>query len=128
LGDLITEKSGCESIRLLALGGMRISQLAFVGKESGRIPMAKTKISKRSLSNLRPAKKQKNPKYTRNTGASWSNEDMRELKTMARGNTPTRVIGLKLQRSETSIRSKAQREGISLKPANQSPYTRQKRK
>jgi hypothetical protein len=46
---------------------------------------------------------------------------------MARANTPTRVIGLKLQRSETSVRSKAQREGISLKPANRSPYTRRKR-
>lgn len=90
--------------------------------------MAKAKVSRRSLANLRPAKKKKNPKYTRHTGTSWSAQDLRDLKTMARSNTPTRVIGLKLQRSETSVRSKAQREGVSLKPANQSPYNRRKRK
>ena len=89
--------------------------------------MPKAKISKKSLANLRPAKKKKNPKYTRHTGTAWSAQDMRELKAMAKQNTPTRVIGLKLQRSETSVRSKAQREGVSLKPANQSPYNRRKR-
>ena len=90
--------------------------------------MAKSKISKRSLANLRPAKKKKNPKYTRHTGAAWSARDLRDLKAMAKGNTPTRVIGLKLQRSVASVRSKAQREGISLKPTNQRPYNRRKRK
>jgi hypothetical protein len=40
------------------------------------------------------------------------------------GNTPTGVLSLKLQRPEAAIRSKAQREGISLKPANRSPYNR----
>lgn len=84
-------------------------------------------ISKHSLANLRPAKKKK-PKYTRRTGTYWSPQDMRDLKAMAKSNTPTRVIGLMLQRSETSVRSKAQREGISLKPANQSPYNRRKGK
>jgi hypothetical protein len=31
-------------------------------------------------------------------------------------------MGLKLGRSEASVRSKASHEGISLKPVNQSPY------
>lgn len=86
------------------------------------------KPSKKSLANLIPAKKKKNPKYTRHTGAPWTGAELQELKSLARHNTPTRVIGLKLQRSETSIRSKAQREGVSLKPANQSPYNRRKKK
>lgn len=90
--------------------------------------MAKARVSKRSLANLRPAKRKKNPKYTRHTGLAWSAQDVRDLKSMAKSNTPTRVIGLKLQRSETSVRSKAQRERISLKPANQSPYNRRKGK
>ena len=85
------------------------------------------KVSKRSLANLVPAKKKANPKYTRQTGTSWTAAQVKELKSLARANTPTRVIGLKLQRSETSVRSKAQREGISLMPANQSPYNRRKR-
>ncbi|MGA9795150.1 MAG: hypothetical protein WBQ17_06385 [Rhizomicrobium sp.] len=77
------------------------------------------KISRKSLANLRPAKNKKNPKYTRQTGTRWTPAHIREFKTMVKQNTPTRVIGLKLQRSEASIRSKAQREGLSLKPTNQ---------
>ena len=61
-------------------------------------------------------------KSTRNTGNRWSPEDERELKKLAKGNTPTRVIGLKLGRTEDSIRSKAQKLKVSLKPTNQSPY------
>jgi hypothetical protein len=34
---------------------------------------------------------------------------------------------VKLQRPVTAIRSKAQREGISLRPVNQSPYNRRSR-
>jgi hypothetical protein len=63
-------------------------------------------------------------KSTRNTGKAWSPSHVIELKTLARGNTPTRVIGLKLGRTEDAVRSKASAEGISLKPNNQSPYNR----
>lgn len=67
------------------------------------------------------------PSYTRNNNKNWSAGDVRELRRLARENTPTRVIGLKLGRSEISVRGKAQREGISLKPANRSPYSRRRR-
>jgi len=43
---------------------------------------------------------------------------------LAKGNTPTGVISLKIGRTETAIRGKPQREGISLAPANRSPYNR----
>lgn len=61
-------------------------------------------------------------KSTRNTGNPWTPSDVRELRRLAAGNTPTRVIGLKLGRTEDSVRSKAAEERISLKPTNQSPY------
>ncbi|MGN6461050.1 MAG: hypothetical protein ACTHLY_07555 [Pseudolabrys sp.] len=64
------------------------------------------------------------PKYKRNLNKPWSAGDVRTLRSLARQNTPTRVIGLKLGRTEISVRGKAQREGISLRPANRSPYTR----
>ena len=51
-----------------------------------------------------------NPKYTRDKNKNWSASDVRRLRQLARDNTPTRVIGLKLGRSETSVRGKAQRE------------------
>ena len=53
-----------------------------------------------------------------NQGKPWTKSDVRTLEKLADGNTPTRVIGLKLGRTATSVRSKAQREGISLKPVN----------
>lgn len=61
-------------------------------------------------------------KSTRNTGNPWSPDEVEELRQLARGSTPTRIIGLKLGRTETAVRSKASAEGISLKPTNQSPY------
>lgn len=67
------------------------------------------------------------PKYTRNTGKPWTSADLKQLRELAKENTPTRVIGLKLGRTETAIRSKAKSEGISLKPTNQSPYNRRKK-
>lgn len=56
----------------------------------------------------------------------WTTQDVRELRTLAKENTPTRVIGLKLGRTESSVQAKASQEGISLKPTNQSPYSRRK--
>jgi len=62
-----------------------------------------------------------------NHGKHWSRSDVRQLKTLAKENTPTRVIGLKLSRTEDAVRGKASEEGISLKPTNQSPYNRRKK-
>jgi len=56
----------------------------------------------------------------------WTPAEIRTLKQLARENTPTRVMGLKLGRTPSSIYQKARAEGISLKPTNQSPYNRQK--
>ena len=61
-------------------------------------------------------------KSTRNTGKTWQPGDVRQLRQLAKQNTPTRVIGLKLRRTEAAVRTKAAEEGISLKPTNQSPY------
>jgi hypothetical protein len=65
-----------------------------------------------------------NTKYKRNLREPWSSQDVRTLRQLARENTPTGVISLKMGRTETAIRGKAQREGISLGPANRSPYNR----
>ncbi|PUA28614.1 MAG: hypothetical protein B0W54_12850 [Cellvibrio sp. 79] len=62
------------------------------------------------------------PKSTRNTGKPWTQKDVAYLKELAAGNTPTGIIGLKLGRTKGAIQSKASAEGISLQPANRSPY------
>jgi hypothetical protein len=65
-------------------------------------------------------------KSTRNTGKEWTSTDKQHLKELATKNTPTRVIGLKLGRSEDAIYSQASKQGVSLGPTNQSPYNRKK--
>lgn len=65
-------------------------------------------------------------KYIRNTGKSWTKVEIKQLHTLAKENTPTRVIGLKLGRTVEAVRTKASINKISLKPTNQSPYGRKK--
>ena len=69
-----------------------------------------------------------NPSYNRRSRQPWSTADVRMLKQLAKGNTPTGVMSIKLQRPVAAIRSKAQREGISLRPVNRAPYNRRKTK
>lgn len=65
-------------------------------------------------------------KSTRNSGKPWAPAEVKSMKAMVKENTPTRVIGLKLGRTEGAVYNKASEQGISLKPTNQSPYNRQK--
>lgn len=63
----------------------------------------------------------------KNHGRAWTPSDVKQLKQLAKENTPTRVAGLKLGRTEDAVRGKAASEGISLKPTNQSPYNRREK-
>ena len=62
----------------------------------------------------------------KNSGKPWSPAQVQQLKTLAAGNTPTRIIGLKMGRTPTAVQSKASAEGVTLKPTNQSTYNRKK--
>jgi hypothetical protein len=57
-------------------------------------------------------------------GKLWSREEVRQLKALAHENTPTRIIAMKMGRTPSAIQSKASAINVSLKPANQSPYTK----
>lgn len=67
------------------------------------------------------------PKQPQNHGKPWTSLEVKQLKSLSEQNTPTRVIGLKMGRTESAVYSAASEAGISLKPTNQSPYNRQKR-
>ena len=62
--------------------------------------------------------------YERNKGKRWTTAEVKQLRQLAKENTPTRVIGLQLGRTEGSVYTKASEKNISLKPTNQSPYNR----
>lgn len=64
------------------------------------------------------------PKYIRNTNQPWTSTDDHALRGLASRNTPTRVIGLKIGRTEDAVRARASHLRVSLAPANQSPYNR----
>lgn len=66
-------------------------------------------------------------KSTKNTGKLWTSSEVKNLRTLANKNTPTRVIGLKLGRTANAVQSKASDIKVSLKPTNQSPYNRRKK-
>lgn len=63
-------------------------------------------------------------KSPRNSGKAWTPEDVKQLRQLARENTPTRVAGFKLGGTPGAVQSKASDLDISLKPTNQSPYNR----
>lgn len=66
-------------------------------------------------------------KTPKNHGKPWTPSQDSQLRKLARENTPTRVMGLKLGRSEASVYGRASTLGQSLKPTNQSPYNRRKK-
>lgn len=60
----------------------------------------------------------------KNHGKKWTPNELKELKEMANGNTPTGLIAHELGRTKDAVEAKASEEKISLKPTNQSPYDR----
>jgi len=68
------------------------------------------------------------PKVPTNHRKSWTPPQTARLRKLAMGNTPTRVIALKMQRTPPAIQKKASNLGVSLKPPNQSPYGPRRRK
>lgn len=61
-------------------------------------------------------------KQPSNHGKSWTDSQVKDLRDLAKGNTPTRVAALKLGRTPEAVQAKASSLGVSLKPTNQSPY------
>jgi hypothetical protein len=66
-------------------------------------------------------------KSNRNSGKPWTASDQKQLHDLAKQNTPTRVIGLKMGRTPSAVQSQASKQGTSLKPTNQSPNKRRKK-
>ena len=62
-----------------------------------------------------------------NHGKPWTPAADKQLRDLAKGNTPTRVIAIKVDRTPAAVASRASETGTSLKPTNQSPYGTKKR-
>ena len=63
----------------------------------------------------------------KNHGKPVTPQVVKQVEELAKHNTPTRVIGLKIGRTEGSVYNIANENNISLKPTNQRPYNRTKK-
>jgi hypothetical protein len=52
----------------------------------------------------------------------WTAADEKEFRKLVKQNTPTRLLAMKLKRTESSVRNKARALRLSLRPTNQAPY------
>ena len=66
-------------------------------------------------------------KTPKNQGKQWTPAENQQLRKLVKENTPTRVAGLKLNRSPGAVQQHANDLGLSMKPTNQSPYNRRKK-
>lgn len=66
-------------------------------------------------------------KTPKNSGTPWTPAQDKQLRTLAAGNTPTRVIALKVERTPAAVATHASDIKVSLKPTNQSPYGTKKK-
>ncbi len=57
----------------------------------------------------------------------WTPAADKQLRDLAKQNTPTRAIGLKTGRTPDAVQARASDIKVSLKPTNQSPYNRPKK-
>ena len=96
-----------------------------MGEYWDKLPKADFKVSLKKRSN--PGNYHSTPLSTKsescaNTGKRWTLTQVKQLRQLARQNTPTRVIGLKLGRTENAVRTKASEKGVSLKSKNHSSF------
>lgn len=54
----------------------------------------------------------------------WTGADDKQLRQLIRENTPTRVMGIKLERTPAAVQQHANDFGLNTKPVNQRPNMR----
>jgi len=59
-------------------------------------------------------------------GTHWNKGEEIQMKSLAKGNTPTPLIANILGRTTSAVQSKANELGVTLKPVNKPPYNRRK--
>jgi hypothetical protein len=64
------------------------------------------------------------PKQPANYGKQWTSAQDKQLKKLIKENTPTRVMGIKLERTPEAVQQHANDLGLSTKPTNQNPDKR----
>lgn len=95
-----------------------------MGEYWEKLPEVEVEIS---IRNSKRTSTKTKTKSSINTGKRWTPTQVTQLRKLASQNTPTRVIGQKLGRTENAVRTKASENGVSLKSRNQSSFYRPKK-
>jgi hypothetical protein len=74
-----------------------------------------------------PTKEREMAKRPNSHREPWSRDDDQLLRKLIRENTPTRVMGIKLERTPAAVQQHANQIGLSTKPVNQRPNKRGKK-
>lgn len=100
-----------------------------MGEYWEKLPEAEVKVSRKRVStgNRKGTSSKTKSELNTNRGKRWTPTQVRQLRQLANENMPTRVIGLKLGRTENAVRTKASEKGVSLKSRNQSSFYRPKK-
>jgi hypothetical protein len=67
-------------------------------------------------------------KKPKNDGKPWTPSQEKKLNKLIKENTPTGLISWELGRTKPAIYAHVSEKGKSVKPTNQSPYNRRKRR
>ena len=67
-------------------------------------------------------------KSAKNSGKEWTSAEVKKLRELAKKHLTTAEIGVKLQRSKSGVRHKANELRISLKPVTKAPASKSKKK
>lgn len=96
-----------------------------MGEYWDKLPHAELKVTLKkrvTTGNSQSSSLRTKSESSANTGKRWTVTQVKQLRQLARQNTPTRVIGLKLGRTENAVRTKASEKGVSLKSKNHSSF------
>ena len=96
-----------------------------MGEYWDKLPKADFEVNLKKRVNIgnsqsTPLKKEK--EFSVNTGKRWTVTQVKQLRQLASQNTPTRIISLRLGRTENAVRTKASEKGVSLKSKNHSSF------
>src|SRR3954447_18071595 len=137
MSELLNSHRRRASSAAMSLAGRHVNPASMCGTHvhgerlhrCARFAAAEDTMAQKKSARKQPVRKQSRKSTTRTAAKKgkmsklvrWSSDDVKQLKTLIKQNTPTRVIGVKVRRTEASVRQHAFRLGLSLRPTNRAP-------
>jgi predicted RNase H-like HicB family nuclease len=124
VGRLSAASSLVKMAKIAELAGIPVQTLAAKVKRGTELSLGESRRIAQALSGQGVFISHTNADFFADfeTNQSWASSDVNKLRQLAEQNTPTRIIGLKLGRSEASVYKTASEKGIPLRETEQGSY------